>query len=94
MVSVLAAEDTILIGRVTYQEWVGYWPTSTDEPYASHIYNTPKYAVSKTLEKVECNNAKASGNDCCNFDQFGLRGVACRICLVAGRSGASGSAIG
>jgi dihydrofolate reductase len=49
----IAAEDTILLGRVTYQEWVGYWPTSTDEPYASHINNTPKYVVSTTLNKVE-----------------------------------------
>jgi len=49
----IAAEDTILLGRVTYQEWVGYWPTSTDEPYASHINNTPKYVVSTTLDRVE-----------------------------------------
>jgi dihydrofolate reductase len=49
----IAAEDTILLGRVTYQEWAPYWPTSTDEPYASHINNTPKYVVSTTLDKVE-----------------------------------------
>ena len=49
----IAAEDTILLGRVTYQEWAPYWPTSTDEPYASHINNTPKYVVSTTLGKVE-----------------------------------------
>ena len=49
----LALEDTILLGRVTYQDWVHYWPTSTDEPYASHINNTPKYVVSTTLDKVE-----------------------------------------
>jgi dihydrofolate reductase len=48
----IAAEDTVLIGRVTYQEWADYWPTSTDEPYASHINNTPKYVVSTTLDKV------------------------------------------
>jgi dihydrofolate reductase len=48
----IAAEDTILLGRVTYQEWEPYWPTSTDEPYASHINNTPKYVVSRTLDKV------------------------------------------
>jgi dihydrofolate reductase len=53
----IAAEDTILLGRVTYQEWVGYWPTSTDEPYASHINNTPKYVVSTTLDRVEWKNA-------------------------------------
>ena len=24
----IAAEDTILLGRVTYREWASYWPTS------------------------------------------------------------------
>src|SRR6266540_5417693 len=47
------AEDTILFGRVTYQDFAPYWPTSTDEPYASHINNMPKYVVSTTLDKVE-----------------------------------------
>src|SRR5882672_8255102 len=53
----IAAEDTILLGRVTYQEWAGYWPTSTDEPYASHINNAPKYVASTTLSKVEWKNS-------------------------------------
>ena len=53
MGSHIAAEDTILLGRVTYQDWLPYWPNSTDEPYASHINNTPKYVVSTTLDKVE-----------------------------------------
>jgi len=57
MGSHIAAEDTILLGRVTYQEWAPYWPTSTDEPYASHINNTPKYVVSTTLDKVEWKNS-------------------------------------
>ena len=48
----ITAEDTILLGRVTYQEWAPYWPTSTDEPYASHINSTPKFVVSTTLDKV------------------------------------------
>jgi dihydrofolate reductase len=47
------AEDAMLMGRVTYQEWLPFWPTSTDEPYASHINNIPKYVVSKTLDEVE-----------------------------------------
>jgi dihydrofolate reductase len=53
MGSHIAAEDTILLGRVTYEEWAPYWPTSTDEPYASHINNTPKVVVSTTLDEVE-----------------------------------------
>ena len=51
--SQMEREDAMLMGRVSYQEWASYWPTSTDEPYASHINNTPKYVVSRTLEDVE-----------------------------------------
>ena len=51
--SQMEAEDAILMGRVTYQDWLPFWPTSTDEPYASHINNIPKYVVSRTLDKVE-----------------------------------------
>ena len=53
----ITAEDTILLGRVTYQEWAPYWPTATDEPYASHINNTHKYVFSSTLDKVEWQNS-------------------------------------
>lgn len=48
----VAQEDAMLLGRVTYEEWAGYWPTSTVEPFACHINSTPKYVVSKTLEAV------------------------------------------
>ncbi len=45
----VAQEDAMLLGRVTYQAWADYWPTSTNEPFASHINNVPKYVVSETL---------------------------------------------
>jgi dihydrofolate reductase len=53
MMAALAEIDTIMLGRVTYEEWSSYWPTSTDEPFASWINNTPKVVVSTTLDKVE-----------------------------------------
>lgn len=46
----VAEEDAMLLGRVTYQEWADYWPTSDVEPFASHINSVPKYVVSTTLE--------------------------------------------
>jgi dihydrofolate reductase len=51
--SQMEAEDAILMGRVTYQEFASFWPASTDEPFASHINTTPKYVVSTTLNKAE-----------------------------------------
>ena len=53
----MSEQDAVLMGRVSYEEWAGYWPTSTDEPFASFINNIPKYVVSKTLDRVEWNHS-------------------------------------
>lgn len=80
----IAAEDTILLGRVTYEEWAPYWPTSTDEPYASHINHTPKYVVSTTLDAVEWENSTLVTGD--------LAGVIARLKQQPGRNiGVAGS---
>ena len=49
----VAEEDAMLLGRVTYQEWADYWPTSTVEPFAGHINRVSKYVVSNSLEDVQ-----------------------------------------
>jgi dihydrofolate reductase len=50
------ATDTILLGRVTYQEWSGYWPSDQvpkeDADFAEYINKAPKYVVSNTLTQV------------------------------------------
>jgi dihydrofolate reductase len=56
----MAATDTMLLGRVTYQEFASYWPgvSSNDQPFADHMNNTPKYVVSTTLaEPLEWQNS-------------------------------------
>jgi dihydrofolate reductase len=52
MGKLLERADTVLLGRNTYEEWSPYWPTATDEPFASWINNAPKYVVSTTLNDV------------------------------------------
>jgi dihydrofolate reductase len=49
----LDGQDAVLLGRVTFTEWAGYWPTSTDEPFASWINGVQKYVASTTLESVD-----------------------------------------
>lgn len=49
----LDGQDAVLLGRVTFDEWVNYWPTSTDEPFASWINSTHKYVASATLDSVD-----------------------------------------
>src|SRR5215211_4990679 len=64
--SKVAEEDAMLLGRVTYQEWADYWPTSKTEPFASHINGVPKYVVSRSLDAVPwgtTDNATLLGGD-------------------------------
>ena len=56
----ISSVDAILLGRLTYQEFVSYWPTATDnDPVITERINSlPKIVFSKTLERVEWNNAR------------------------------------
>ncbi len=52
--SKMAEADTMLLGRVTYQEFASYWPhQSSDVPPADYMNNTPKIVVSTTLDSVD-----------------------------------------
>jgi dihydrofolate reductase len=48
----LTSAGGLLLGRVTYEIFAGYWPTApADEPLAATINSLPKYVVSTTLEE-------------------------------------------
>jgi dihydrofolate reductase len=49
----LDEQDAVLLGRVTWSEWAGYWPTSTDEPFASWINGAQKHVASTTLDSTD-----------------------------------------
>jgi dihydrofolate reductase len=50
----MAATDTYLFGRKTYEGMAAHWPTVGDEdPYARHLNSTPKYVASRTLKELE-----------------------------------------
>lgn len=54
MISTQLGWDTLLLGRVTYQTLVGFWPNSKNEkdPVAAFMNNVKKVVVSKTLTEV------------------------------------------
>lgn len=42
--------DTVLMGRIGYEEWAGYWPNAgQDLDFAGFINNVPKFVASRTL---------------------------------------------
>jgi dihydrofolate reductase len=52
------SSDAYLYGRVTYQEFAGYWPTAEEDGsgLATKLNSTPMYVVSNTLKKAEWAN--------------------------------------
>jgi dihydrofolate reductase len=50
----MAGSDALLLGRVTYQEFIPFWAgkTGDDDPTAAHM-SKPKYVVSTTLENTD-----------------------------------------
>jgi dihydrofolate reductase len=52
----MGSSDAMLVGRVTYQEWAGFWPDADNE-MAEYMNNTPKYVASTTLDEVEWSNS-------------------------------------
>jgi dihydrofolate reductase len=54
--------DTHLIGRNTYEEMAGYWPTSDDE-YAELMNELPKVVFSKTLAKADWPGTRIARGD-------------------------------
>jgi dihydrofolate reductase len=60
----MAATDTYLFGRKTYEAMAAYWPTvSDDDPYARSLNSAPKYVASTTLQSVEWQNSTLINGD-------------------------------
>lgn len=53
----LAAADTLLFGRVTYEGMASHWPTAKG-PVADFMNSLQKVVFSKTLEKADWNNTR------------------------------------
>jgi len=60
---IIATQDTVLLGRRTYDDWAEFWPTSDIEPFASFINGVEKFVVtSTTLEETWANTRVVDGD--------------------------------
>jgi dihydrofolate reductase len=52
--SLISSVGTILLGRLTYEEFVSYWPTAKDNDpvITERINNLPKFVFSRSLKQV------------------------------------------
>jgi dihydrofolate reductase len=46
--AVIAAQDSVILGRRSYEEWAEFWPGSDIEPFATFINGLAKYVATST----------------------------------------------
>src|SRR5262245_6454453 len=49
----IAGDFDLLLGRRTYQIWVGYWPNHLDNPIGKAFNKAMKYVVTRTLDRLD-----------------------------------------
>lgn len=66
---IIATQDTVVLGRRTYDEWSEFWPSSEIEPFAKFINSVPKHIATSTPLGGQWNNATAIEGELVPFVQ-------------------------
>ncbi|KRD43592.1 deaminase [Cellulomonas sp. Root930] len=67
LAAVIATQDAVVLGRRSYDEWAGYWPNSTVQPFADFINGVSKYVATSTPLDQEWAHATAVDGDLVEF---------------------------
>ena len=67
LAAVIAAEDAVILGRRSYDEWSEFWPGSQIEPFVTFINNVEKYVASSTPLGRQWDNARAIEGELVEF---------------------------
>jgi dihydrofolate reductase len=60
--AVIAAQDAVILGRRSYDEWSEFWPDSDIEPFATFINGVTKYVATSTpLDRTWANTTVVDG---------------------------------
>ena len=65
--AVIAAQDAVILGRTSYNEWAEFWPTATIEPFATFINGVSEYVATSTPLDRDWPNATAIDGDLVEF---------------------------
>jgi dihydrofolate reductase len=63
----IATQDTVLLGRRTYDDWAPFWPNSDIEPFASFINGVEKFVVTSTALEHPWSNTTVIEGDLIEF---------------------------
>jgi dihydrofolate reductase len=59
----LFASDALLLGRVTYEEFVASWPLRSGDPFTERMNSLPKFVASTSMEEpLEWNSTLLEGD--------------------------------
>jgi dihydrofolate reductase len=57
LAAVIGAQDAVILGRRSYDEWAEYWPGCEIEPFSTFINGVAKYVATSTPLEREWNNS-------------------------------------
>ncbi len=84
---VMEKTDTVIMGRIGYEDWAGYWPNAeADQGFADYINAVPKYVASRTLGEAQLgwHNTKLIKGDLLDFVRDLKAGEGGEIAVLAG----------
>jgi dihydrofolate reductase len=67
LAGVIAAQDAVVLGRRSYDEWARFWPTSDIQPFAAFINAVTKHVATSTSLDRDWPNATAIEGDLVAF---------------------------
>jgi dihydrofolate reductase len=67
LATVIAAQDAVILGRRSYDEWADFWPSSRSQPFAAFINGVAKYVATSEPLKREWTNATVIDGDLVDF---------------------------
>ena len=67
LAAVVAAQDAVILGRRSYDEWSRFWPTSDIEPFTTFINGVQKYVATSTPLANEWAGASRIDGDLVEF---------------------------
>jgi dihydrofolate reductase len=63
LAAVIGAQDSVILGRRSYEEWAEFWPGSDIEPFATFINGVAKYVATSTpLDREWANTTVVDGD--------------------------------
>ncbi|HEX3825620.1 MAG TPA: dihydrofolate reductase family protein [Mycobacteriales bacterium] len=69
LATVIAAQDAVILGRRSYDQWARFWPGSEIEPFATFINAVTKYVATSTPLDRDWANAIAIEGELAAFVQ-------------------------